>query len=60
MEKTPYDAVGNIMAFEQGDLDEEGTLVLFQHLVDTGLAWSLQGSYGRMAQGLIDAGFIAA
>jgi hypothetical protein len=60
MEKTPYDAVGNIMAFEQGDLDEDGTLVLFQHLVDTGLAWSLQGSYGRMAQGLIDAGFIAA
>jgi hypothetical protein len=60
MEKTPYDAVGNIMAFEQGDLDEDGTLILFQHLVDTGLAWSLQGSYGRMAQGLIDAGFIAA
>jgi hypothetical protein len=60
MEKTPYDAVSNIMAFEQGDLDEDGTLVLFQHLVDTGLAWSLQGSYGRMAQGLIDAGFIAA
>jgi hypothetical protein len=60
MDKKPYDTVGGIIDFEQGNLDEDGTLVLFQHLVATGLAWSLQGSYGRMAQGLINAGFIAA
>ena len=54
----PYDYVGAIIAYEQGDLDDDATLELFQHLVDTGLAWSLQGSYGRMAKALIDAGYI--
>lgn len=53
-----YDYVGAIMAYEDGSLDEEGVLELFQYLVNTGLAWSLQGSYGRQAQGLLDAGLI--
>ena len=58
--KRPYDVVGNIIAYEQGDLDDEATLTLFQHLVDTGLAWSLQGSYGRTAAALIERGLINA
>lgn len=57
--KRPYDMVGNIMAFEEGQLDRDGVVALFQHLVDTGLAWSLQGSYGRMAKALLDAGEIS-
>lgn len=56
--KKPFDVVGNIMAFENGDLDETETIALFQHLVDTRLAWSLQGSYGRMARTYIDAGLV--
>jgi hypothetical protein len=56
--RRPYDHVGAIMAFESGDLDEDATIELFQHLVDTGMAWSLQGSYGRMAKALIDAGMV--
>lgn len=53
MSKT-YDHVGAIIAYEAGELDEEGALELFQHLVDTGLAWQLQGSYGRTARALIE------
>ena len=51
-----YDLAGNIMDFEMGSLDEEGIRTLFQYLVDTGLAWTLQGSYGRMANAQIEAG----
>lgn len=53
-----YDLVGNIMDFETGNLDEDGICTLFQYLVDTGLAWTLQGSYGRMAKALLDEGRI--
>jgi len=50
--------VDRIIAYEQGDLSEEETISLFQSLVDSGLAWELQGSYGRTAIALIEAGLI--
>jgi hypothetical protein len=56
----PYDMMGNIIEFENGELSEEGILELFQYLVDTGTAWTLQGSYGRMAKDLIEQGLILA
>ena len=55
-----YDEVGAIIAYEQGELSEEGTIELFQNLVNNGHAWSLQGSYGRTAKALIDAGVVNA
>jgi len=58
--KPSFDVVGHIMAHENGELDEEGTKRLFQHLVDSGLAWRLQGHYGRAAHAMIDAGHIKA
>lgn len=42
------------------DVTEEVVLEAWQHLVDTGLAWSLQGFFGRTAAQLIEEGRIAA
>lgn len=38
--------------------DEATQLRAWQHLVDTGLAWKLQGWFGRTAADLIDSGLI--
>jgi hypothetical protein len=40
------------------EADDEETLDAYQYLVDTGIIWKLQGSFGRVAQHLIDAGLI--
>jgi hypothetical protein len=49
-----------IVRYEDGELDEDETIELFQKLVDSGLAWQLQGHYGRTAAALIEAGRIQA
>lgn len=54
----PYDEVGAIMAYEAGELSQQKEIELFQHLVRNGHAWQLQGSYGRTARAMIDAGLI--
>ena len=41
------------------DCTEEMYIDAWQFLVDTGLAWSLQGCYGRAAESLINAGVIS-
>ena len=58
MSKESTDIVGKIMAFEQGELDNEEVYALFQFLLDSGMIHSLQGSYQRMAEDLLLAGVI--
>ena len=57
----PFPVLTEIMAYEDGEMmgDEDRIVALFQHLVTTGMAWTLQGSYGRTARDLIDAGLVA-
>ena len=52
-----YTAVGIAEGFIEAETDEQ-VLKAWQHLVDTGLAWSLQGWFGRTARRLIDDGLI--
>jgi len=52
------DRIDQMIAWENGDLDEADTVDLFQHLVNTGQAWQLQGCYGRFAENLLLNGLI--
>ena len=54
----PYVEIDRIIAYEAGELDKDQVLSLFQDLVDSGQAWTLQGYYGRTAKYLIEEGLI--
>jgi len=60
MALAPVDLVSDIIAYEQGELSPLQTLELFGYLIESGQAWTLQGSYGRAAQTLIDNGMLTA
>jgi hypothetical protein len=45
-----------VVRYESGQLDEPTTIELFQSLIESGLAWSLPGNYGRTASELITLG----
>jgi hypothetical protein len=50
-----YEAVGICEGFIECD-DESKTIEAWQYLIDTGMAWTLQGWFGRTARHLIDEG----
>ena len=47
-----------LAGIDPAELTEEMVLDAWQVLVDTGVAWQLQGSFGRMAASLIEQGLI--
>ena len=53
-----YRAVALAEGFEDGP--EAEVLAAWQHLVDTGIAWQLQGWFGRSAAALLREGTIEA
>lgn len=52
------DLADRLILFELGELGIGETLDLFSELVSTGMAWTLQGSYGRTAANLIESGLL--
>jgi hypothetical protein len=46
--------VDKIIKFEQGDMNDEEIMDLFQELIDEGKSWG--GRYGRLANELIKRG----
>ena len=52
-----YTATGLAEGFIEAE-SEEQVIKAWQHLVDTGLVWSLQGWFGRTATELIKQGII--
>ena len=52
----PLSLTSDIIAYEQGELGEDAVVALFQQLINTGLAWQLQGHYGRTAAAMLESG----
>lgn len=57
MEHETFDLLNFIMAYEgDEEMDNDKIVEGFQHLINTGEVWVLQGHYGRTAAALIASG----
>ena len=53
------DLANQMFAWEDGQLNANQTIALFGALVKNGMAWTLQGMYGRTASALIESGYLS-
>lgn len=51
-----FTAIGIAEGFIEAE-SEEQVIEAWQHLIDTGMAWQLQGWFGRTAHKLIEEGY---
>jgi len=57
---TPTNVLYLMDKYESGDsMNNSEVLELFSYMIRTGMAWNLQGSYGRAARAMINNGFIS-
>lgn len=47
----------DVVAIENGELSHDELVEQFQQAINSGLAWRLQGSYGRTAMQMIEEGY---
>ena len=47
-----------IIRFEDGEMEMDEVIQLFSELIKNGMAYTLQGSYGRTANALIMGGYL--
>ncbi len=55
-EKDKNDLVDKIIDYESGAMSSDDGVKFFQELINSGMAWELQGHYGRTANRLIESG----
>ena len=55
VDKTFIEKLG---AYENDEMDQDEIIKFFQEMVDDGIAWKLQGHYGRVADVLIESGLV--
>lgn len=46
----------DLIKYENDEMTDEEEVAFFQKLIDTGMAWTLQGHYGRTAERFINEG----
>ena len=54
------DFINDVIKYEEGSMSNDEVISFFQYLVNSGIAWSLQGHYGRMAMYLLEEELITA